>query len=126
MDENLKLAVIERLIHETKCIIESVYYEIMMGVIPDLHHIETNDSLENNITNFMMNCCSETIAHLITVDKTITMEEGMYLSMLIYPMLTGKDMAETIKEVIPENHLMWLAQRYELTYKGKHLDESVV
>lgn len=124
MDENVKNAVIDKLIGRTRMIIEGVYYEIMMGIQPDLDKVlpDSPDNVDtDNVTDYMLHYCSEVLVHTIIKEKSISMQEGAYISMLAYPMLTGDDVAKKVAEMIPENHLQWLADKYELTYQGKRL-----
>lgn len=124
MDENVKTAVIENLIRRTRMIIEGVYYEIMMGIQPDFDKVlpDTPDNADaDNVTDYMLHYCSEVLVHTITKEKSVSMQEGVYISMLVYPMLTGDDVAEKAAEMIPEDHLQWLAEQYDLTYEGKRL-----
>jgi hypothetical protein len=124
MDENVKNAVIDNLIRRTRMVVEGVYYEIMMGIQPDLDKV-LPDSPDNadadNVTDYMLHYCSEVLVHTIIKEKSVSMQEGAYISMLVYPMLTGDDVAEKAAEMIPEDHLQWLAEKYELTYEGKRL-----
>lgn len=124
MDDNVKNAVIDNLIRRTRMIIEGVYYEIMMGIQPDLDKVlpDNPDNADtDNVTDYMLHYCSEVLVHTIIKEKSVSMQEGVYISMLVYPMLTGGDVAKKAAEMIPENHLQWLADKYELTYQGKRL-----
>lgn len=124
MDETVKTQVIDYLIRKTKSIVEIVYFDTMMGVQPDLSEILPDDVETDNMAEYMLQCCSEVLVHEITVEGTISMEEGFYISMLVYPMLTGDDVTKKIEEVIPENHMRWLVEKLGLNYKGKRLSEK--
>ena len=123
MTNHVKDGVTEMLIRKTRMIIETVYFDIMMGIVPALQEVMPDDTDSDNVTEFMLSCCSEALVHEITNEGTISMVEGTYISMLIYPMLTGGDVRAKIEEMIPETPLEWLAHHYKLDYKAKHLAE---
>lgn len=125
MDEVVKTQVIDHLIRKTKMIVETVYFDTMMGVQPILKDVLPDDVETDNLVEYMLQCCSEVLTQEITVEGTISMEEGFYISMIIYPMITGEDVTKKIEEIIPESHMQWLAKKLCLESKSERLLKRV-
>ena len=125
MDEVVKTQVIDHLIRKTKMIVETVYFDTMMGVQPILKDVLPDDVETDNLVEYMLQCCSEVLIQEITIEGTISMEEGFYISMIIYPMITGEDVTKKIEEIIPESHMQWLAKKLCLESKSERLLKRV-
>ena len=124
MDDVMKSQVIDHLIRKTKSIVETVYFDTMMGVQPILNDVLPDDVETDNLVEYMLQCCSEVLTQEITIEGTISMEEGFYISMIIYPMITGEDVTKKI-EIIPESHMQWLAKKLCLESKSERLLKRV-
>ena len=125
MDDVMKSQVIDHLIRKTKMIVETVYFDTMMGVPPILKDVLPDDVETDNLVEYMLQCCSEVLTQEIIVEGTISMEEGFYISMIIYPMITGEDVTKKIEEIIPESHMQWLAKKLCLESKSERLLKRV-
>ena len=125
MDEVVKTQVIDHLIRKTKMIVETVYFDTMMGIQPILKDVLPDDVETDNLVEYMLQCCSEVLIQEITIEGTISMEEGFYISMIIYPMITGEDVTKKIEEIIPESHMQWLAKKLCLESKSERLLKRV-